>query len=389
MARNSTHSMKEHDDTRTELETAIRTVFKYLYADNQWYRLPKVLHKITPIYYPEAEERRAGKKPKQVKLRIAAYTLAAMLNQANVQDGHDGWFKFSTKKTEEDTGFCRKTQYNHIYFLQRCKLVYCPTRAKEVRGRREVKINYLNLYRAIQAVADSGVKVTQAAETSGVNLTQVNGSSGVNFSQAVGKNLPESCRKKGSERKEKERTVRIPASRVSGTTSLKTSSEEGSKEGKSPRKKSTRTVEAEEKEGKGTDAAKQPHVGFFGNLNGHGEDPAWIIAAKLADLLIRQRKTVRERIKLAVWAKQINKGLLPLIDNIDEVLKALVLYEENINDEWWPTIQCADTLCKKWPNLQKAVLKAGREDGPKNQRERFSFDRKQRDDDPRYRKEYI
>ena len=390
MARNSTtNSAEEHDDTQAELETAIHTVFKYLYADNRWYRLPKVLHKIQPTYYPDADERAAGKKPKHTKLRIAAYTLAAMLNQANVQDGHDGWFKFSTKKTEEDTGFCRKTQYNHIYFLQRCKLVYCPHRAKEVRGRREVKINYLNLYRAIQAVADSGVKVTQAAKTSGVNLTQVNGGSGVNLTQPLGKNLPESCRKKGSERKEKERTARSPASRVNGGDLFPSTEEQAQDD--SPFKKGNATAgRKEKKEGGGKVAAKHPRDGFIASLNGHGSVPEWQIAAELGDLLLRKRKVVKETIKLATWANQIKKGLLPLVDGVKEVLAALKEYEKHMGEKYWPEIYCAKSLCTKWHSLQRQVRQLEEEqDGTKRDSERFSFDRKQRDDDPRYREEYI
>jgi len=128
----------------TDEQDAFGAVSELLYGKGRWFRLPKLLHRITL--------------PNGKRLKSAAYTLAAILNQSFMQrrnPAKKGWCTFSGKKAEADTGFPSETQRQHIKTLAVLGIV-TSRRAKVCRGYRQLKVDYHRLAELLaQANADA------------------------------------------------------------------------------------------------------------------------------------------------------------------------------------------------------------------------------------------
>jgi hypothetical protein len=121
-------------------ESKHQIAFELLYADGEWFRLPKWLHRI---------------RPKGNRLKTAAYTLAALLNQSSMKKAvlkNKGWFDFSQQKAEDETGFPPDCQNGHLTTLEDYGLVR-RRRASRPCGRRQVKILYKTLVDLIYEAA--------------------------------------------------------------------------------------------------------------------------------------------------------------------------------------------------------------------------------------------
>lgn len=115
--------------------------FEILFPDGGWFRVPKILHRIRPLRRFEKDGKTQSER---VLLKLAAYTLAAALNQSAAQRAvskNAGWFTFCIDKTEEDTGLGADAQQRHLSLLEECNLIE-RRRASSVYGKRQVKINY-------------------------------------------------------------------------------------------------------------------------------------------------------------------------------------------------------------------------------------------------------
>ncbi len=124
------------------LSEKYHAAMELLYADGEWYRLPRWIFKILPTFRVKVGE---GVEETKTRLKDEAYTFAAALNQSAVRKAvslHKGWFEFSSSQAEDDTGFGRGRIENHIRLLVNCRLLRQGKRTKKICGRRRIRINY-------------------------------------------------------------------------------------------------------------------------------------------------------------------------------------------------------------------------------------------------------
>ena len=176
------------------LKQKYQIVIETMYADGQWYRLPKWVFKLRPV-----------KDGKPSELKDAAFTLSAMLNQSSYHKAvshNNGWFVYSIEQAEEDTGFKQDRQEAHINTLVACKLVE-KTREQRLGGRRLLRINYdllVDLINEVQGNMPEKTVYTDVHAKNGIHMPEKTvcdaGRNGIHIPEKTA-TLP--CIKKGIE----------------------------------------------------------------------------------------------------------------------------------------------------------------------------------------------
>ncbi len=131
--------------------TKYHVAMELLFHPGDWFRLPKLLHKIVVVAVKPK-----GKHKESVRgthrLGDAAYTLAAVINQSAAKKAtttNDGWVCFSANVAEDETGFAPDRIDTHVEFLLSSGLIE-KRREKRPHSRRELRINWSMLADKLQ-----------------------------------------------------------------------------------------------------------------------------------------------------------------------------------------------------------------------------------------------